>query len=220
MALYASLADRRVVSARVLMPSPGLWTADVRLAEDDELPAGPLTLTIGNLVLVGSVFRSGPWAGTRSVRLLAGYGGWRKTTTARFYSDSNGVKLSAIVKDAAAEVGEQIVVTGSATVGPRFERAAAPASRLLAGLVGRAGWYVDPLGVTRIGDRPATPITSEFTPTNYRPELGAVTIATEDPASWLPGAVFDDARLPEPMQASSVSLMLEAGGRLRLEVFT
>lgn len=220
MALYASLGDLRLVSARLLMPAFGLWSADVQLSEDDALPAGPLTLSIGTLSLVGSVYRTGPWAGSRGVRIVGGFGGWRLPLKARLYSDTNGVKLSAVLRDAAAEVGEHVVVTGDRSVGPLFARAVAPASRLLSVLVGRAGWWLDALGITRLGDRPATPITSEFTPTAYRPELGAVTIATEDLAAWLPGVTFDHPLLPEAMQASSVSVNLEAGGRMRLEVLT
>lgn len=222
MALFASLADSRIVSAHVTIPAYGCCVGDVRLAEDDALPAGPLTLTLGNLSLVCSVVRQGPFAGTRSARVVGGFGGWKEPVTPRFYGLTSGVSLSTVLRDAAAEVGESIAIAAAddRSVGPFFVRAAGPASRVLAALVGREGWYVDAAGVTRLGDRPQTPVPSEFDipSPGYRPELGLVTIATEDPASWQPGAVFEHELLDVPLQVSSASFVLAANGRMRVEV--
>lgn len=222
MALFASLADSRIVTAHLTIPAYGCWVADVRLAEDDALPAGALPLILGNLSLVGSVVRSGPFAGARGARVVGGFGGWKEPVTARHYGLTSGVRLATVIRDAAAEVGESVTIaaTDDRSVGPFYVRAAGPASRVLAALVGREGWYVDAAGVTRLGDRPQVAITTEFdipTP-GYRPEAGLVTIATEDPVSWQPGAIFEHELLNVPLQVASASFVLAANGRLRVEV--
>lgn len=225
MALFASLADSRVVTARVTLPAWGRATADVRLADDDALPPGPVLLTIGNLSLAMTSVpdRDGPFAGSRSVRLVAGMGGWSNDVAARFYAFAQpGVRLATVLRDVAAEVGETIVVSAAQdrSIGPFFARAAGPASRVLAALVGREAWWIDPAGVTRIGERTATAIVSDFDipEGGYTPSARSVVIATEDLASWQPGAVFEHRLLDVPLQVCSTRIDLAPNGRLRLEV--
>jgi hypothetical protein len=223
MALYAAYAGARVVSARVTRPSWGLWSADVLLAQDDAVAATG-TLTIGNLALVGAVLprRDGPFAGSRSVRIVGGMGGWYQNVGARFYAKTQGVRLATVIGDVAAEVGESVALStafASNVVGQYWSRAAGQAVNVLSVAVGRS-WYVDDAGVTRIGDRPASSITSPFdlTGPGYRGALGMVEIATEDPLSWRPGAVFRSELLPAALTVASATIHMAAEGVLRVEV--
>lgn len=219
MTLFASLGSARVVSARVCLAPSGCGVADVRLALDDELTPGPQVLTIDKLALVMSVVRSEVYAGSRSARLVSGFGGWRQAMAAHpLYRDAGGVRLRDVLRDLAAEVGERLGPIADRSLGAFFSRAMGPASRVLGVLVGRDGWWVDALGVTQIGERPAAPITSAFDVTHYLPEVGIVEVATEDLPAWMPGAVFEHRLLPVPMQALSVTINMEAEGKLRLEV--
>ena len=219
MPYYASLAGVRVTAARILIPPWGAAAGDADLDTDAPLPAGVLPLVIGNLTLAMSVFRGGPFAGSRSVRLVAGAGGWGRDVGARFYRDAGGVKLSAIARDAAGEVGETVLVPADRLVGEFFAREFAPASRVLTQLVGLRGWHIDAAGVTRLAERSASRITTDFS-AKLNPAAGHVEVATEDLASWVPGAVFASATIPTARTVSSVTIAMYEDGRLRLEVLT
>ena len=82
-----------------------------------------------------------------------------------------------------------------------------------------SAWWIDALGATQIGERSGTAIAVDFDPVApIRPERGLYTIATEDLATWLPGATFQKSGIvDEPQTISSVSIALD-GGKLRLEV--
>jgi hypothetical protein len=225
MALYASFAGSRIVSARVTLPPWGAWSADVQLAAEDAVsPRG--VLTIGNLSLVGAVLpgRDGPFAGSRSLRLVGGAGGWYRTVGARFYAKPQGVRLATVLGDVAAEVGEAIVLSSAFTsrvVGQFWARAAGQAVGVLSVAAGRA-WYIDEVGVTQVGERPSTTVSSPFTISGpgYRGSLGMVEIATEDLLSWRPGALFRSELLSTPLTVASVSIHMAADSTLRLEVMT
>lgn len=223
MTLYASYAGSRCVSARVTLPPWGAWTADLLLSDEGVVaPRGPLV--IGNLTLVGAVLpgRDAPFAGSRSVRLVGGAGGWYRPVGARFYAKPQGIRLATILGDVASEVGETVVLStafSSRVVGQFWARSSGQASSVLGVSVARS-WWVDDAGVTQIGERPPSTVSSPFDMTGpgYRGDLGMVMIATEDPFAWRPGAVFRSQLLPRPLTAASVSIHLPADAAMRLEV--
>lgn len=223
MSLFASYGISRVTSARVHLPAWGAPTAVVQLAEEDAIPL-TAPLVIGDFSAVMSVQKTGPYGGSRGAWLIAGANGWRKLVRRQFYRDTaNGVKLSAVLRDVAALVGETVSVPAALdrVLGPYWNRQEDAAAMALARLVG-SGWWVDPLGVTRIGERPASTVGVDFDPVApIRPELGSYTLATEELAPWVPGAVFrKDGILDDPLTISSVSIAMAVGGKLRLEVLT
>lgn len=211
----------RVTAARVHLPAWGAPTAGVQIAEDDPLPSTGV-LVIGDFSQVMTVERTGPYGGSRGAWLVAGANGWKKTIRRQFYSDTQGIKLSAVIGDAAQLCGEKVLLGDdfkARVLGEFWARAEAPASHTLQRTIGDS-WWIDPLGVTQIGDRPASLIEVDFDPVMpIRPELGLYTIATEDLLPWVPGATFSKPGiLDEVLTASSVSIDLAANGKLRLEV--
>ena len=223
MTLFASYAGSRVTAGRITTSASGAWVGDLMLADDSDVPTRG-TLTIADLTLVGAVTRGGPFAGSRALRLVGGAGGWRNELPALPYAKPQGVRLATVLGDAAAAVGERVVLSAAyatRVLGVAWVRARMPASQVLALTVGRA-WWVDPAGVTQVGDRPTSAvIASGFTVTNYQHNLGLVTIATETLAPWQPGATFRDVLLgTAPLTASSVTIALDPRGKLRLEVLT
>lgn len=219
MTLFASFGESRVTAARILLPAWGAAVGDVQIAEDDPILDTAL-LTIADFSQVMTVQRTGPYGGSRGARLIAGAAGWRKTVRRQFYGDANGVKLAAILGDAAGLVGETVVLASafaSRLVGFYWNREEAPASRVLALTVGTS-WYVDPLGVTQVGERVASTVGTDFEVTSARPELGLYTIGTEDLVPWRPGVMFVKPPIvPLPLAVSSVSIVM-TGNKLRLEV--
>ncbi len=221
MPAFDAFAGSRITSARITRGAWGAASGDVAFAEDTAV-ATRGTLTIGNASLVMAVHRQGGYGGSRSARLVAGAGGWLTTAPRQFYRNPLGIKLSTVLRDVAARVGESVVLSApfaSQVVGVFWSREEAPASRTLGSTVGKS-WYVDAAGVTQIGTWPTVAIASAFDVTEYDPARGLYTIATEDPAAWVPGATFTKPPIvPGVVTVSSVSIVLDDEQRLRLEVF-
>lgn len=213
---FATLNGGRLIKARVTIPYYGLWAADVVLASSDTL-ATSVTLTIGNLSMVGAVVRMASFAGTRSARIVGGAGGWRTTLPSKQYVSSNAIRLSQVLGDAAAEAGERLNLPIDATIGTMYVREQAPAQRVLRQLAGPV-WYVDLAGVTQVQDRPAASVRSSFTVIGWSGALGRFTVATEDYASWLPGASFSSPTVSTPQTVSLVTHTLDNDGTARMEV--
>lgn len=222
MAYFASLSGNRVTAALVTVPYYGLWSADVTLALSDEVSDAPFAavLTIGNLTLTGSVFRSAAFAGNRTLRLVGGGGGWRRPVASRYYLNSGGVPVAAVLGDLAVDAGERVSIGLVGNVGTAFTReGGAPASRTLKQVAGRS-WYVDLAGTTQVRPRPTTAIGSAYQVESFMGAMGRFIVSTEDLAAWMPGAVFANPLVTTPRVVSSVSIGSRDDGKLRLEVLT
>lgn len=213
----------RVVSARVTIPPVGTWVADIELSGDLPL-VSPVTLTLGNLVLVGVVIRDGVIGGDRSARLIGGTGGWRRTVTPLAYTNPAGVPASMVLGDLATEAGEVIdpaeLATMSALVlGQAFTREATQASTVLRQVPGVGGaWWVDPLGVTHVLPRlTGVPIVAEYLVEDYKPADGWLLISTEDLAAFVPGGLVSTPTLPGPLTLGTVTIAAHDDGVVRVE---
>jgi hypothetical protein len=204
------------VRASIGWPLLGAWVADVDLASANALPT-TITLTIGNLVLAGAVYRQAQFAGRTTALLVAGANGWSNDVEARAYSNPGGVLLSQVLGDAATEVGERVAVVSDAPIGNFFWRFADRASRVLRALAGPE-WWIDSTGTTQVGPRTGASITSPFQIIAFDGASGTAEISTEDPASWVPGATFSNAVLTTTQTVGSVRHDLSANGRARLMV--
>ena len=195
--MYATLNDFGISHLYLVIPSRGLWTADVVLDRSVQMSdlAGAVTLKLGdNFVLVGTVFRAGDFTGAAGYRVVGGEGGWMKLLPAKAYQSPAGVKLSAVLNDTAKAVGEKVNVQQDSTVGNFFIRENnAPASRVLNALA--PNWWVNPAdGITQVGTRAQTHITSQFDTLPVADGtsllLGRIVVATDKPEEWIPGRQF------------------------------
>ncbi len=147
------------ISARILMPKTGAWTADVDV--DLELvpvmPTGPAILTVGVTILRGTIDdrASGRFGTKAKIRLVAGGGGWDTPVPALHIHNDAGVFSTAIYAVTAASVGEvPVVELGPPKLfGVDYVRTQGPASRVFAGVE----WWVDILGIAHTGPRPPLP---------------------------------------------------------------
>jgi hypothetical protein len=227
MTLALALNGVQVGTTDITIPYYGIWSADVALNAPTSLPSTPggLTLTVGNLSLLGTAFRAASFAGARSARLVGGYAGWRQAVPPRSYTNPVGNTLAMILADLAASVGEKVNLVTPATLSGLMVQEGStaanpvPASRLLRQLAG-ALWWIDPSGVTQIGPRPATAITSPFTVAAWSGSSGSFEIATEDPASWMPGATFSSDTVTPTQTVSSVRISSGNDGVMRLRVLS
>jgi hypothetical protein len=217
---WASLGSIRIVSGTLSMPLYGAWVADVTLAVDTDVPT-QTTLTIGNLSLVGYVVRQDSFAGLRTARLVGGHGGWMRAVTPKAYAMPPGtlLPLSMVLGDLAGDVGETVVTTLTTSPGNQWVREAASAQRALQQLSG-GQWWIDPNGVTHVGPRTGVSISSPIEVIEYDGGRGAVRVATEDPASWLPGNSFSASTLPSALTISLVTHTLSSDGVARIDVLT
>lgn len=216
MSAFASFNGERVISGVITIPMYGTWVADIVLALSDAMaPQG--ALVVANLSLQGTVYRAADFSGSRSARIVGGYGGWKNPVTARAYQNAGGVPLAMVLGDAASEVGEKINVVGGGTVGTDFVREAAPAERVLRQLAGPL-WFVDPSGVTQVGaQRSTNAITSNFEITERSGAKGRFSIATEDLASWMPGRTLMSPTVTTTQALSMVTIVLGNNGTVRVE---
>lgn len=214
---FANLNGEHVMKCRATIPYYGAWTADVLLSLAIVL-SSPVTLSIGNLSLVGTVTRAATFAGARGIRIVGGGGGWRKVVSSRTYQSAAGVKISHVLGDAAAEVGEKISLTSDSLMGPFYIRAEQPAADLLR-MFTNGLWWMDPSGTTQVApSRPSPTVASAFQVTGYAGAIGKVEIATEDVAAWMPGVQFSAPTIPDTKTVSSVTHDVGNDGVHRLEL--
>lgn len=216
---YASLNGRRIVSGRITIPYYGIWVADILLALSDGITS-PATVTIGDLSLVGSIYRAASFTGTRSVRLIGGAGGWRKTLPAQFYQSTGGVRLSMVLGDAAAAVGETVKIATDTSLGTAWTREGGyPAERLLRFLAGPT-WWMDNAGVTQVGPRTGGAIGSSFQVINWSGGKGSFEIATETLGDWMPGRTFTSVNVKTAQTVGMTTIDVDNDGKLRLTVLS
>lgn len=206
----------RVVSGNITFTRWGAWSANIILASVQDF-VDAVTLAVGDLVLQGTVVRKGTFAGSKSMRVVAGAGGWRKTLPSRGYSHLAGVKLSSVLGDAARESGERVSIPSDRLLGAHYAREQAPAERVLRLLLD-GKWWIDNDGITQLKDRDASPIVTPFTVITWSGGMGQFEIASESIASWQPGRTFAAPTVPGTIEISSVSVTADNEGKLRITV--
>ena len=128
--MFAELAGSRVEEGRITVPYLGCYHADVTVDGKGPFASSGLVLTVAGLKLTCSPYRPPiTFQGKTRIRLIAGYGGWRKTIKAKGYKLAAGVKLSLVLGDAAKECGERITVAEDRELGKHYARDEAPAAR-------------------------------------------------------------------------------------------
>ncbi len=100
------------------------------------------------------------------------------------------MKISNVIGDAAASVGETVEGVPTTRVGPHYARAAGPASAVPHLLTPRA-WRVDFDGVTRFGLRETVAYEGEAPRTRVVPDASIVELATDVIGDLLPGVTVD-----------------------------
>jgi hypothetical protein len=217
MSAWASVNGTTIYRGSFFMPWYGRWALDADLVLPNTA-SGSLSVTIGNLNLVGFAYRTDNFAGVTSVRGFAGAGGWDKTLEPRAIN-SQPVSLSNVLQTTAQEVGETVNVQNDGGVGNFYIRPQGVASNVLRNLCPL--WWIDNSGVTQVANtRPSTAISSTFVVEHFNPGTGVATIATEDIASWVPGNTFTGPTVPNVRTIQGVRIRLNNEGTPRLEVLS
>lgn len=212
---WATLNTTTIYKGSLFMPLYGMWCLDAVLSLANTI-TNPCTIVIGNMTLVGAVYRTQAFAGATFARLFAGQGGWAKTIEPRAYN-SQPVTLSNVLSTTASEVGEAVNVQQDGGIGNFYVRPQGLASNVLRNLCPL--WWIDNTGVTQVAaTRTSKAITSDFVCEDFDPGKGVSRIATEDMASWVPGNTFTGPTLPGTQTISGVRINMRDDGVARLEV--
>lgn len=213
---YTTFAGQRVTTMRACVPAYGTWVADIALAAPDEIPATAAALVVGDLTLTGTAFRTAAFSGSRTARVMGGYGGWRKSVSAQAYVGAS-VRISTVLRDAASAVGERVSVDAADTLLQRFTREAGPASRVLRQVAGPL-WWIAPDGATHVGPRIGGAITSAFDVLQQSGAHGMFSIATEVLTDWMPGRTFTAPTVSGTQTIGYTEIAMDNAGKLRVEV--
>ena len=207
-----TVAGNACSAARFQASRFGTWWLDVTLVDSVAL-AGVVACQFADAALSGAIVSGGEHAGRSAYRIVGGRGGWGKVITAKGYSNDAGVKLSAVVADAAAACGEVVAGFADTRLGPGFARRGdVPASDVLHAVAPQS-WRVTFDGVTRAGAWPTSTYSGDAPRTRVDPAIGVIELASDAIAAFVPGVSVDGSA-----PASDVEWAIE-GGRLTARVY-
>lgn len=215
---WASLNGLPVYRLAMVLPAVGIFHADVDVAEQID-SAGPQILMVSGTSYACAAYRTTDFAGTHTVRLVGGTGGWRTPVLPKQYSSPAGVPTAVVLSDVAATVGEIPPVlspTIPPTIGTGFMRQGGLASLVLWQLLGNA-WYMDPTGTIQTAPRIGVPVATPFQVVGVRGAPGIYEIVTDYPASWVPGVTFVSPTVLSPVTVSRV-MHTATGAQFKTEV--
>lgn len=161
----------------------GVWIAEVDLmpstVETDTLPSGRVAITSASgIALSGTVDAnySAAVAGLRRARVIGGSAGWSEGVRAQHYHREGGTLLfREVLSTTAAEVGEVAVLLEPITIGDDYVRHDGLASQIFADA--KVDWWVDALGITRVGTRLELPPPADLQITDWHPDTSTMSFA-------------------------------------------
>ena len=214
----ATANGNSLTDAVLTAPRTGAWIFDGVTAEPVDIAVGPVALTVGDIVLSGTVTRSAAFTGARNFRAVGGRSGWTATVQARGYSSPNGLQLAPLLQDAARDAGEVLGPVAANSAGLAYTRRQGPASQVFALLPVGTEWWVDYLGVTQVGARPVGLATAAIQVQDYDGERGVAFFSTDNPAQFLPGKSLIDPTIGT--RVINAIVWRVSDGKLRGEAWT
>lgn len=212
MTAYLELFGARALSARVHVPGNGIWVADVELDASAKISTDPYgaILRIGETLFVGTYdpTSSGTFGFKRRAQIIGGANGWSNRIPAHHFHNDAGIKVSTIVRHAAAAVGERVEIDTvlDARMGHDYVRPPAPASVSLYSL--SLPWWVDYAGTTQVRPRAMSEAKAydllDFSPAQRIAELGVF-----DPKTVQIGSVLTH-RLDSPFTVRSLQISVDS----------
>ena len=212
---FAMVGQYRATTLDVLAGQGGPWYIDTILDDSHADLTGRVTVTVGSQRFVGTIqpAYSGSFALQRSLRVVAGAGGWGNILRQKAYHDDNGVTALTVASDAARECGETLGTFDppATSLGRDYVRRLGTGSAVLDRIAGDRQWWVDQAGVTHIGSRPSrTPDVTRYQVDKYSPLNRLATISLDDPALLWVGDVLASDRLSEPQTIRDIHVRVEA----------
>lgn len=217
MTLYSSINGNPIQQLSWTIPTYGAWTCDVSITDLRTPLEGQVSVKVADLTMLGTIVRGGDFTGATHYRVVGGYGGWRQQVPPTFYRNPFGLRLSVPINDVAKQVNERVEIQTDVKIGAFYMRSQAPASRVLWQLSPK--WWIRSDGVTVLSDRLQSNIVSNYVVVDAALGVGRITVQTENPKDWVPGAFFEAITLPQRYRISVVRHRLQPN-RLLTDVWT
>ncbi len=189
------------------------------------VPAGPALLTVGDLVLAGTVLpgRGGEDSPSSWTGIWVNGAGWDTVLPQRApYQNDSGVRLKSVLTDLATDCGVSVTLPTDAPMGTHWSRATHAGNGTprtgrdeLAILVRRGylpTWYVDAAGITRFTLRTSGAVTAAARVLDRTLTRGRRLIGTESVAAFVPGGTFEGVIIDRV-------IVREDGGKLTVETW-
>jgi len=189
---------RNVTGGHIVLPRTGIWVADLKVDERDELP-DHLTMVLGGIEMPAAVHKAELVGGMTDVRLVGGAGGIGENARPKHY---HRPLVRHIVADLLRDSGEKLSTTSSADIlGTELEAwdtMDAPTGSMLAAIcavVGNgANWRVLADGTVWIGVE-AWPDSGIDSRTITLDGANAASVVGTDLPTLLPGTLLDGRRV-------------------------
>jgi len=186
---------------------------------DDQGPSenDPVELVVGSWTGIGTCIDAGVHGGVRSIRVVAGAGGWRRSPTGLAFQNDANLSRADIAQALASSVGE-IVEADPGTLGVHwsFDSTVSVGSNMDT----LGDWYVRDDGVTQLGSRPDL---AEFRaivePFDGKNGIADCLIEESDVASVMPGALVTSDSLSIQIRVQHTRILLSTN-KLVAEVYT
>jgi len=209
--------------AELQVPWTGSWIAKVAL-DGTVAPAGRVTLTWGNAILIGTVdpTSSGVWQGEAFATVIGGIG-WSSELPAGWLQNDAGLQGASVAQQAATLAGEVLTAPPAAfrLLRVSYARVRRTASRVLQDVLASMVWWVEYGGTTRAGARVALPVPPRVEVLEYDPLEGWADLDADDVGQTLVGSVIPAAP-PRRLQALRIVELCAradgAGQRIRAGV--
>ena len=173
------------------------------------VPAGPASLTIGDLTLQGVVVagRIGETAPSSWSGIWVNGAAWDTVLKVRpTYQNDDGVRLKTVLKDLALDCGgAPLVQPADLSVGPFWTRPKFNADKsrrtgrdelnAIVSARAMAPWWVDVAGITRSSARTLGEVAAISRVTARDLTIGMRRASVDSPAAFVPGSTFEGARI-------------------------
>jgi len=205
-------------SAEIDVPFRRIWLANITFT-DDQGPAenDSVELVVGSWTGIGTCIDAGVHGGIRSIRVVAGAGGWRRAPSGLAFQNDANLSRADIAQALASSVGETVEAE-SDTLGVHwsFDPTVSAGSNMDA----LGDWYVRDDGVTEVGSRPDL---AEFRaivePFDGKNGIADCLIEESDVAAVMPGALVTSDSLSIQIRVRHTRILLSTD-KLVAEVYT
>jgi len=182
-----------MTSCTLHVPESGSWVLDVDhdLPTGVPSPTGKVPCVVGKTPFLGTIDKEASGVfGTRARSRVVGAIEWRSKIRKQDFANPGGVMSNLVISATAAELGIAAVVVVPELLGDHYTRVEGEASQVL----GRSGWWVDPVGITTVGPRLPSVPGLDFFLSEYDPLSRIAKVTSSAPI--MPGMIVPDLRLP------------------------
>jgi hypothetical protein len=173
-----------------------------------------VTLVLGSESWIGTVDPddAGTFADRQTFVITGGAGGWAKAPSRLPNSNDAGLRRDEIASALAVAVGESLAIDASVSpaLGTHYPRPETPAAEVMHDLFGDVPWWVDALGVTRVGPHPTVDASARVQVLELDLSVGRARLGFLGTEQGAISDVLPGVTLVDPVRAAGESLVIES----------